>query len=109
VIAIRDPALRMRALLADYRLFSSALILVPSTRIWQAPCNGLVLETLVIHPPHSGWWPVSRFTLFMSIRNEVSCPILLVEALGTRFDSRPHTVAKAETTGYVRAFRRACD
>jgi hypothetical protein len=36
VIAIRDPTLRMRALLADYRLFSSALILVPSTRILQA-------------------------------------------------------------------------
>jgi hypothetical protein len=48
VIAIRDPTLRMRALLADYRLFSSALILVPSTRILQAPCNGLVLETLAM-------------------------------------------------------------
>jgi hypothetical protein len=35
VIAIRDPALRMRALLADYRLFSSAPILVPSTGILQ--------------------------------------------------------------------------
>jgi len=44
-IAIRDPTLRMRALLADYRLFSSALILVTSTRILQAPCNGLVLES----------------------------------------------------------------
>ena len=32
-----------------------------------------------------------------------------VEALGTRFGSRRHTVAKAETTGYVRAFRRAFD
>ncbi len=29
VIAIHDPTLRMRPLLADYRLFSSALILVP--------------------------------------------------------------------------------
>src|SRR5216683_3967052 len=48
VIAIRDPTLRMRALLADYRLFSSALILVTSTTILQAPCNGLVLETLAI-------------------------------------------------------------
>jgi len=36
VIAIRDPTLRMRALLADYRLFSSALILVASTSILQA-------------------------------------------------------------------------
>ena len=36
MIVIRDPALPMRALLADYRLFSSALILVPSTRILQA-------------------------------------------------------------------------
>lgn len=60
VIAIRNPALRMRALLADYRLFGSALILEPSTRILQAPCNGLVLEALVIHRPHCGWWPVSR-------------------------------------------------
>ena len=48
VIAIRDPTLRMRALLADSRLFSSAPILVPSTRILQAPCNGLVPETLAI-------------------------------------------------------------
>jgi hypothetical protein len=48
VIAIRDPTLRMRALLADYRLFSRALILVPSTRVLQGPCNGLVLETLAI-------------------------------------------------------------
>ena len=45
----------------------------------------------------------------MSIRNEVSCPIPLVEALGTRFDSRPHTVAKAETTGCAPACRRAVD
>jgi hypothetical protein len=36
------------ALLADYRLFSSAPILVPSTRIAQARCDGLVLETLAI-------------------------------------------------------------
>ena len=36
VIVIRDLTLRMRALLADYRLFSSTLILVPSTRILQA-------------------------------------------------------------------------
>jgi hypothetical protein len=38
-----------------------------------------------------------------------SSPIPLVEAPGTRFDSRPHTVAKAETTGCVQVFRRACD
>ena len=38
-----------------------------------------------------------------------SSPIALVEEPGTRFDSRPHTVAKAETTGCVRVFRRACD
>jgi hypothetical protein len=36
VIAIRDPTLRMRALLADYRLFSSTLILAPSTSILRA-------------------------------------------------------------------------
>ena len=41
VIAIRDPTLRMRALLTDYSLFSSALILVPSTSVLQAPGNGL--------------------------------------------------------------------
>src|SRR3954462_7358009 len=35
VIAIRDPTLRMRALLADYKLLKSALILVPSTSVWQ--------------------------------------------------------------------------
>jgi len=33
----------------------------------------------------------------------------LVEALGTRFGNRRHIVATAETTGYVRAFRRAFD
>ena len=41
MIAIRDSSLRMRALLADDRLFNFALILVPSTRILQAPCNRL--------------------------------------------------------------------
>jgi len=56
-----------------------------------------------------GGLAVFFFTLFMSIRNEVSCPIPLVEVLGAPFGSRPHTVAKAETTGCVRAFRRACD
>ena len=64
VIAIRDPSMRMRALLADYRLFSSALILVPPTRILQATCNGLVLETLAI--PRSripGEWSASRSNL----------------------------------------------
>jgi len=39
----------------------------------------------------------------------VSSPIPLVEAPGTRFGSRHRTVAKAETTGYAPAFRRACD
>jgi hypothetical protein len=39
----------------------------------------------------------------------LSCRTLLVEALGTRFGSKLRTVAKAETTGYVRAFRRAFD
>src|SRR5882724_11070286 len=36
VIAIRDPTLRKLAPLADYRLFSSALILAQSTRILRA-------------------------------------------------------------------------
>jgi hypothetical protein len=31
------------------------------------------------------------------------------KALGILFGSRPHTVAKAETKGYARAFRRAFD
>ena len=57
VIMIRDPTLRMLALLGDGRLFSFALILVPSTRTLQAPCNGLVLEKQAI--PHcrirGGW------------------------------------------------------
>jgi len=57
VIAIRDLTLRMRALLADYRLFRLAVMLVPSTRVWQAQCNGLVLEMLAIPRPRipGGW------------------------------------------------------
>jgi hypothetical protein len=61
VIAIRDPTLRMQARLADYRLFSRALILVPSTRISQAPCNGLVLEMLAI--------PAAAFRKIVGNRN----------------------------------------
>jgi len=38
-----------------------------------------------------------------------SAPIPLVEPLGTRFGSRLGTIVKAETTDYVRGFRRACD
>jgi hypothetical protein len=40
---------------------------------------------------------------------KVSFPFRLGGALETRLGSRPHIVAKAETTGYMRAFRRACD
>ena len=39
----------------------------------------------------------------------VSLQFHLVGALGTRFGNRRHNAAKAETTGYARAFRRACD
>jgi|SRR5664279_2614551 len=48
VIAIRDPTLHILAFLADYKSFSSALILVPSTTILQAAFRGPALETLVI-------------------------------------------------------------
>jgi hypothetical protein len=36
-------------------------------------------------------------------------PPRVVEALETPFDNSRHTAAKAETTGYARAFRRADD
>src|SRR4051812_40050751 len=51
VIAIRDPALSMRALSAHDRVLSSALILVPSTKTLQAALyTGL----------HKRRWPCPR-------------------------------------------------
>ena len=49
------------------------------------------------------------FAISTSIRRKFSSPFPVVGVLGTRFGNRAHTVAKAETTGYARAFRRACD
>src|SRR5579864_1952667 len=49
------------------------------------------------------------FAIFHSIRDEVSCPIPLIEALGTRFGSTRHTAARAGTKGCARAFRHAFD
>ena len=48
VKAIRDLTLRMPALFAVCRWFSSMLILVPKTRILQAPWNGFVLTSLAL-------------------------------------------------------------
>jgi len=56
VKAIRDLTLRMPALFAVYRLFSSTLILVEKTRILQAPWNGFVLASLAHDGVvHEGW------------------------------------------------------
>ena len=56
VKAIRDLTLRMPALFAVYRLFSSTLILVEKTRILQAPWNGFALASLAHDGVvHEGW------------------------------------------------------
>ena len=84
-IAIRDPTLRMRTLLVDYRLFSRALIIVPSTRILQAPCNGFVLEMLAI--PRAAFRAGGR-VLFQN-RLSPSAPLLAHNPQGLRSGQIP--------------------
>jgi len=58
---------------------------------------------------HWQHWQLSSLPFFTSIRDEVSSPTRLVEALGILFGSRRRNHARAETKGYAPVSRRAFD
>ena len=79
--------------------------LVPSWMCDRRSCSPSVSFAETLAAPAAFFFAIFH----VHSRGGLALRFALVEALGTRFGSRPHTVAKAETTGCAQAFRRAFD